>query len=496
MTDAIPTLTLHLDDLSWLDLMLLGALEPCYVIPVHQGAVKAPSLRVPTALSQAAEGSLDLLDPEGVTLARVTIDKREASADPSQTWIAGPVEAVSGFSHLDNLDMRRTPTTVRETTTSTGPLVAIWTPVPSPYSLRQATAQLARAKGARVMEVVPVPSGQETSQRANLAARLARLEVTRAEGDIAVVVPAPTLDWSPESLLLRARIVAAYGADTLAVSPLVMEELGTDRAHVEREAYELGVELTALSVLNQHSAMSAGELHALLEADANVPEWFAEDAVTAELRRLHRGKSASGLTVLLSGLSGSGKSTVARALSIRLLETEVRSVSLLDGDVVRHHLSKGLGFARADRDTNVRRIGFVASEITKSGGIAIACPIAPYDTTRRDVRAMVEEHGGFVLVHIATPLEECERRDRKGLYAKARRGEIPEFTGISDPYEVPEDAEVVVDTTGRTHRLVRRRCDGGAQIRRLRHRLDELNVGVDNHSGGDCGTAAFFNEQE
>ena len=154
--------------------------------------------------------------------------------------------------------------------------------------------------------------------------------------------------------------------------------------------------------------------------------------------------------MLLSGLSGSGKSTMARALAVRLVEHESRSVSLLDGDVVRHHLSKGLGFNRQDRITNVLRIGFVASEITKAGGIAVCCPIAPYDETRREVRAMVEEHGAFVLVHVATPLAECERRDRKGLYAKARRGEIPEFTGISDPYDEPTDAEVVIDTTGRT----------------------------------------------
>jgi sulfate adenylyltransferase len=132
------------------------------------------------------------------------------------------------------------------------------------------------------------------------------------------------------------------------------------------------------------------------------------------------------------------------------MERERRSVTLLDGDVVRHQLSKGLGFSRPDRITNVLRIGFVASEITKAGGIAVCCPIAPYDETRKQVRAMVEEQGAFVLVHVATPLEECERRDRKGLYAKARRGEIPEFTGISDPYEEPEDADVVIDTTGRS----------------------------------------------
>jgi sulfate adenylyltransferase len=181
-----------------------------------------------------------------------------------------------------------------------------------------------------------------------------------------------------------------------------------------------------------------------------LPEWAAEPQVAHQIAQVHRPSSRAGLTILLSGLSGSGKSTVARSLAVRLVEHEARSVSLLDGDVVRHHLSKGLGFSRPDRITNVLRIGYVASEITKAGGIAVCCPIAPYDETRRQVRGMVEEHGRFVLVHIATPLAECERRDRKGLYAKARRGEIPEFTGISDPYETPTDAELVIDTTGRS----------------------------------------------
>ncbi|MFL6180999.1 MAG: adenylyl-sulfate kinase, partial [Actinomycetes bacterium] len=181
-----------------------------------------------------------------------------------------------------------------------------------------------------------------------------------------------------------------------------------------------------------------------------LPDWAAEPQLAAEIAKVHRPSSRTGLTILLSGLSGSGKSTVARSLAVGLVEHESRSVTLLDGDVVRHHLSKGLGFSRPDRITNVLRIGFVASEITKAGGIAVCCPIAPYDDTRKEVRKMVREHGQFVLVHVATPLAECERRDRKGLYAKARRGEIPEFTGISDPYETPSDAEVVIDTTGRT----------------------------------------------
>ena len=158
-----------------------------------------------------------------------------------------------------------------------------------------------------------------------------------------------------------------------------------------------------------------------------------------------------GLVLFFTGLSGSGKSTLARALMDRLLEHGGRTVTSLDGDVVRRNLSAGLTFSKEDRETNIRRIGWVAAEISRHGGVAVCSPIAPFDQTRQQVREMVREAGGaFFLVHVATPLEECERRDRKGLYAKARRGEIPEFTGISSPYEEPEDADVRVDTTGRT----------------------------------------------
>lgn len=158
-----------------------------------------------------------------------------------------------------------------------------------------------------------------------------------------------------------------------------------------------------------------------------------------------------GTVLFFTGLSGAGKSTIAARVVELLLEAG-RSVTLLDGDEVRHHLSAGLGFSQADRDTNVRRIGWVAAQIAKHGGTAVCAPIAPYAAVRADVRAEVEAQAGrgsFVLVHVATPLAECEARDRKGLYAKARAGEIPAFTGISDPYEVPTDAELTVDTRGR-----------------------------------------------
>ena len=162
-------------------------------------------------------------------------------------------------------------------------------------------------------------------------------------------------------------------------------------------------------------------------------------------------RDEQGLVLFFTGLSGSGKSTLARALMDRLLEHGTRSLTSLDGDVVRRNLSAGLTFSKEDRETNIRRIGWVAAEIARHGGVAVCSPIAPFDETRQQVRAMVDEaNGAFFLVHVATPLEECERRDRKGLYAKARRGEIPEFTGISSPYEEPQDADVRVDTTGRT----------------------------------------------
>ncbi|MBB2894468.1 adenylyl-sulfate kinase [Flexivirga oryzae] len=166
--------------------------------------------------------------------------------------------------------------------------------------------------------------------------------------------------------------------------------------------------------------------------------------------------NAGGLVLFFTGLSGSGKSTVARAVRNGILERDGRPVTLLDGDVVRRNLSAGLGFSPADRETNIRRIGWVAAELAHHGGLAICSPIAPYDRTRKEVRRMVTERGGtLVLVHIATPVEECERRDRKGLYAKARRGEIPNFTGISAPYERPEDADLVLDTTDRSIEAVR-----------------------------------------
>ena len=191
--------------------------------------------------------------------------------------------------------------------------------------------------------------------------------------------------------------------------------------------------------------LSGTELRSRLATGKDVPEWFTFPDVAAELRRSHPPRSRQGFTVFFTGLSGSGKSTIANVLLVKFLEMGGRPVTLLDGDLVRKNLSKELGFSKEHRDINIRRIGYVASEITKNSGIAICAPIAPYDAVRKDVRMMVQPLGGFILVHVATSIEVCEQRDRKGLYAKARAGIIKEFTGVSDPYEKPVDADLVVD---------------------------------------------------
>lgn len=247
-------------------------------------------------------------------------------------------------------------------------------------------------------------------------------------------------------------LAALVGVGTPAVSPV-----GLLRATV-RVTELIDAEVVAIPLTDHGS-----------EADAalrkSVLAWYAGADTIVELEpggdplpeladiaaREHPAPGEQGLVLFFTGLSGSGKSTLARALMDRVLEQGTRTITSLDGDVVRRNLSAGLTFSKADRETNIRRIGWVAAEIARHGGIAICSPIAPFDETRAQVREMVETAGGrFFLVHVATPLEECERRDRKGLYAKARRGEIPEFTGISSPYEEPADADVRVDTTGRS----------------------------------------------
>jgi len=211
----------------------------------------------------------------------------------------------------------------------------------------------------------------------------------------------------------------------------------------ERAQYEAIDEVAdGSTVLN----ISGTELRRRLNEGLDIPDWFSFPQVVSELRRSRPPRAQQGFTVFFTGFSGSGKSTIANSLMIKLMEMGGRPVTLLDGDIVRKNLSSELGFSKEHRDLNIRRIGYVASEITKNGGIAICAPIAPYSSTRGAVREDIEAFGAFVEVHIATSIEECERRDRKGLYKLARAGKIKEFTGISDPYDVPVDPDLRLET--------------------------------------------------
>lgn len=193
--------------------------------------------------------------------------------------------------------------------------------------------------------------------------------------------------------------------------------------------------------------ISGTELRRILSEGKPIPEWFTDRQVADLLRLQYPIRNKKGLTVLFTGLSGSGKSTLAKALFSKILENGRRKATLLDGDLLRRNLSSELGFSKEHRDLNVMRIGYVASEVTKHGGIAICAPISPYDQIRKEVRKIVEEYGSFILIYLSTPLEVCEKRDCKGLYARAREGKIKNFTGISDPYEAPYDADLTIDTS-------------------------------------------------
>jgi sulfate adenylyltransferase len=381
----------ELDDL---ELLSHGVLAPLTGFEGRDGLV---TLHVPRDVATAAEeaGSLELVDPEGVPLATVAVG---STYDVNETE-AGIEGAVVPIVHNEFGAFRR---------------------------LHLSPGEVRRQYGERAV-TVPV-AGPLTTQDLE--------QIEKVASGAPVVLLALVGAGTPEDLsapgLIRATLAAAAhlpDAHVVAVPLASRGDATLDHALGQRvvEAYAPGA-VTAVT--------GEGEL---------------PDDIAAVVDADRPGPDQQGLVLFFTGLSGSGKSTLARALHDVVLETGERTVTSLDGDVVRRNLSAGLTFSKTDRETNIRRIGWVAAEISRHGGMAICSPIAPFDSTRRQVRAMVEEAGGaFVLVHVATPLEECERRDRKGLYAKARRGEIPEFTGISSPYEEPEDAAVRVDTTGRT----------------------------------------------
>nr|WP_221494371.1 adenylyl-sulfate kinase [Actinomadura coerulea] len=427
----------------------LGSFDTAMVIAGGRLADGTP-WPVPVTLSVPKELTgherVVLQDPEGVPLAVLRVG--EAWQDPTtQGWrLAGPLEALRSPAHGPFHRLRRRPD---ELDAPEGDVLAVATREPLHRKQLGQLRQVAERLGAKVL-VLPLLGGEHDE---SLVRALLGVRRELPDGAQIIPVPLPSRGDRERDVLLRAHVAAAYGATHLLAE---RETEGTAVPLVVPEpwAYDADVEVwrpvARIEPDHVQAELTPERLNELLDAGEPVPDWFTPPAVAAELALARPPKRSRGITVFFTGLSGSGKSTVARGLADALVERGGRTVTLLDGDVVRRMLSAGLTFSRADRDLNIRRIGFVAAEITRHGGTAICAPIAPYAATRAEVRRMVSAVGDFILVHVATPLEECERRDRKGLYAKARAGQIPEFTGISDPYEEPDDADLTLDTSRST----------------------------------------------
>ena len=284
--------------------------------------------------------------------------------------------------------------------------------------------------------------------------------VTSAGPDLLLLVPDDRTgtDGIPvlSMLALADQAATRLRGATVRTVPLSWRDPASDEAltHALRSAFTGLPARDAFHTLRGGDGTDAGARWSALRSaldDAGDPIALARELLAPEdvdvVEKWRPPRSRRGLVVVFTGLSGSGKSTIARVVVSRIAAETSRTVSLLDGDVVRQLISSGLGFDRESRLVNLRRIGWIAAEVSRHGGIAVCAPIAPYAGIRQELRDMAEAQGDFLLVHISTPLEECERRDLKGLYAKARAGLVTEFTGISDPYEVPEDADLSIDTT-------------------------------------------------
>jgi len=454
--------------------------------------------------SQLAPGKpLALRDPEGVCLAVLHVqdiwrpEKREEAQRVYGTdsqehpgvaalfhhthpvYVGGPVEGLQLPTHYDFVALRHTPSQLRSEFARLGwkRIVAFQTRNPMHRAHVELTIQAAKETGASVLihPVVGMTKPGDVDHYTRVRCYQALLPHYPPGMATLSLLPLAMRMAGPREALWHAIIRKNYGcshfivgrdhagpgADSQGVpfyDPYAAQEL------VKKHEEELGIRLVPFKNMvfveelasyveedkvppkSTVRSLSGTQLRQLLNQGKPIPSWFTYPEVEAELRRTYPPRAKQGFTVFFTGLSGSGKSTLARVLQVKLLEIGGRSVTLLDGDLVRKHLSSELGFSKNDRDINIRRIGFVASEITKAGGIALCAPIAPYDSVRKEIRREISRHGGFVLVYVSTPLEVCEARDRKGLYAKARAGLIPEFTGISDPYEPPDDAELVLNT--------------------------------------------------
>jgi sulfate adenylyltransferase len=430
------TLTPSPRELADLELLLDGAYAPLTGFPtaseVRAGRL-ADGTRWPLPVTLAVPDAVQpddvvtLTDPEGAPLAELQVT--EVSPAEGRRYAAGAVTRLRKAEFGAFRSLHRQAADVAQTLAGR-PSLAYITAGPL---LRTEIAELnanAERLGARIV-LFPATGNPEQTTAFRLSPDTivkAALAARRELPDDTLVVPSPLSNV--DSPWLLETVARNYGASHQYVPGSSAEPENETRI------------VPGTDTRDQHAKLAR-----LLDDGADLPT----DLVTAEIARILQSarppRHRRGVVVFFTGLSGSGKSTVARGLADALAEVSDRTVTLLDGDVVRRLLSAGLTFSRADRDLNIARIGFVAAEAARHGGIVLCAPIAPYKAARTEVRQRVSQVGDFLLVHVATPLEVCEARDRKGLYAKARAGIIPEFTGISDPYEIPDDAELTLDTS-------------------------------------------------
>ena len=468
-----PSVTLTETQLADLELLLSGAFAPLrgYLEPADAAAVAARAeladgtpwpiavtLDLPSSAVPADASHLLLHDPEGTPLAVLDITSRTPSpAGSALLRLSGPVNANRPPEHGPFRRLRLTPAQAREAL-GDGPVLGFATR--DPLNSRQ-IGQLRHLAGqlrARILllPLIAGPTGLVPRPEALIRATLAATASLPASTLVVPVPLVPRGGGPSDELAARAVVAAAYGASHLFTDepdaqagpvpgPAIQMVSAGEWAY--DPAAEVWRPLALIESGTERTGLADGELADLLDTGMGVPPWFMPPAVARELRRARPPRSERGFVLFLTGLSGSGKSTIARDLADVLAERGDRRVSLLDGDLVRRLLSAGLTFSRADRDLNIARIGYVATEIARHGGIAICAPIAPFAAARQRVREMVSEAGDFLLIYVATPVEVCEARDRKGLYAKARAGLIDHFTGVSDPYEEPADADLVIDTS-------------------------------------------------
>lgn len=392
--------------------------------------------------------------------------------------LAGTVDAVQGPNHYDFESLRYTPLELRSQFARLGwrHVVAFHTSRPLHRAQRAMCLEAAKQANAHLLihPVVGIARPGDVSYYTRIQCYRAVQRYFPHGIAMLALLPLAMRMAGPREALWHAIVRRNYGCTHMIManhhaSPprgaaRHREEPYAAQALVSEHAEEIGIEVVPFEVqvwsratrrFGAESAVpaedaetfSTDEFNRRLAMDEAIPDWYTYPEVLDVLRESHPPRRRQGLTLFFTGLSGAGKSTIAKIVYGKLIEHGTRPVTLLDGDVVRMNLSSELGFSKPHRDLNVRRIGYVAAEITKNRGVAICAPIAPYAATRAAVRQMVGEHGAFIEVHVSTPLDVCEARDRKGLYAKARQGLIPEFTGVSDPYEVPEKPEMRIDTS-------------------------------------------------